>query len=113
MHRTVLLSAAAAVAILAAGIAGAASTPGSASAWPGGPRGMMGRMGHMGPGMMGFGGPGRFGGGFMAADCRGEMPKPNTKPAPPKRADLEACLTKTFNAMDANHDGKVTFDELT
>ena len=68
-------------------------------------------------GMMGHG-PGHFGG-FMGGgmmSCLGERRKAGgsdgAKPGPLKRADLEACLTKIFTEMDANHDGKVTLTEV-
>ncbi|MFZ1990990.1 MAG: EF-hand domain-containing protein [Alphaproteobacteria bacterium] len=114
MIKTVALSALAAVAILTAGIAGAASTANAPPAdGPGGPPGMMGgRFGMMGHG------PGRFGG-FMGGGMMSCMHErrdggdkaDGAKPGPMKRADLEACLTKTFNEMDANHDGKVSLAE--
>ena len=114
MIRTVALSALAAVAILTAGIAGAASTSSTPPAdGPGGPRGMMGgRFGMMGHGPGHFGG--FMGGGMMSClhERRdGDKAADGAKPAPMNRADLEACLTKTFNEMDANHDGKVTLAE--
>lgn len=111
MIKTVALSALAAVAIVTAGIAGAASTSSAPAEQPG--PGMMGP-GHFG--MMGHG-HGRFGG-FMGGGmmgCMHEHPDGDkadgAKPGPMKRTDLDACLTKTFNEMDANHDGKVTLAE--
>jgi Ca2+-binding EF-hand superfamily protein len=67
--------------------------------------------------MMGMRGTGHFGG-FMGGgmmSCIGERRETEgtdgAEPGPMKRADLEACLTKTFNEMDANHDGRVTLAE--
>lgn len=129
MMKTLVVSAVAAIAIIGAGFAGAAgtsSTPAPASAGPGGPPpGMMGGPGMMGPGwrsgprgfgMMGMRGRGHFGG-FGGGDMGGCMadhrkPGDGKTDQSPKRADLQTCLTQTFNEMDTNHDGKVSFAEL-
>jgi len=132
MNRTTILGALAGLAIMTAGIAGAATSSTTAGPPPGpgapggSPPGMMGpgmgpgMMGHeWGPGrfgMMGRRGPGRFGGfaGGGMDDCMHPDHKVGEQKdqVGPKRADLQACLTKTFNEMDANHDGKVSFSEL-
>ena len=113
MMKTVALSALAAIAIVTAGIAGAASTSSApADPSPGmmGPGGMDGRFGMMGHGGR-FGG--FMGGGMMSCmhERRGDGDRADGARPPMKRSDLEACLTKTFNEMDANHDGKVTLAE--
>ncbi len=125
MMKTLVVGAVAAIAIVTAGIAGAASTS-STPAPSGPPPAMMGPgfdgMGlGMGPGPRGFGMMGRrghghfgrFAGGGMG-DCLRDQRKGNDdkSDAAPKRADLQACLTKTFNEMDTNHNGKVSFTEM-
>jgi Ca2+-binding EF-hand superfamily protein len=107
MRKTLVIGALAGLAIVSAGIAGAASTSsGSPADGPGG------RPGMMGPGGGGFmGHPGMRRGmmdGMWACRDEQQAPKDGKRAGPPTRAELDACFTKVFGEMDANHDGKVT-----